>query len=278
MVMVKSLDERQKEYEKAYDIKIINRIPIIIRLDGNNFHRVTRRLEKPYCSSMLNLMAATMLAVVRDIDGAVFAYQQSDEITIVIRNDQSLETQPWHGNRVQKMASLSAAMATFEFSAAYLNLDIDERPNLAGKILFDSRVFAVPSITEVVNNLIFRQQDCIRNALNNSVHAELTKLYGKKETDKILYEKSSLEREELLQNECGINFSTHYPAAYRHGIAAYKAPKIIETEIGQITRNYWVLEKNLPKFTEERQFILDIINFGHDIFRANRDLKDHVII
>lgn len=275
--MAKSLDDRQKEYENAYDIKIINRIPIIIRIDGKNFHHVTRRLEKPYCPSMLNLMATTMLGVVREIDGAVFGYQQSDEITIVVRNDQSLETQPWYGNRVQKIVSISAALATFEFSAAYLNLDHDERPNLAGKIIFDARVFAVPTVGEVVNNLIFRQQDCIRNALNNATSAELTKLHGKKAADKILHEKSSLEREELLHSECGIVFSTHYPAAYRHGIAAYKAPRIIDTEVGQITRNRWILDRNLPKFSEDRNFALDIINFGHDIFRANRDLSSHVV-
>jgi len=122
------------------------------------------------------LMANTMIDMAKELEGCIFAYQQSDEVTFVLRNDQSLEAQPWFDNRIQKMASISGAMATDIFKDLYDSLS--ERPDLEWPALFDARAFGVPSMSEVANNLVFRQQDCIRNAVTNVVQTELAKRFG----------------------------------------------------------------------------------------------------
>ena len=270
--MTYNLGDRHKAYEAAYDQQIIRRIPVIIRVDGINFTKVTRKLQRPYCPRMMELMAQTMLATIKEIEGSVFGYQQSDEISYIIRNDQSLESEPWFGNRTQKMASVAAAKTTFHF----LNIlrQMADPPKLMGNIAFDGRVFAVPNSIEAINNLLFRQQDCTRNALTGAARAELGKKLGLKTADQLLKGKNGKDREALLQSECGIDFYHHFPAAFRHGIGAYKIPKIFTTNDGQqITRQRWALDLNLPKFNESK-IISGILDSGKDIFRAERDLEE----
>lgn len=267
--MVLTLGDRQKEYEFVYDYKITKRIPIIIRTDGRAFSRLTKKLPRPYCTKMQHLMADTMLEVCKQMEGAVFAYQQSDEITYILKNDQSHETEPWFDNRVQKIASVSASLATYYFNHLYSNMD--EKPNIFGRATFDARVFAVPSIIEAINNIIFRQQDCIKNSVSSASSAELSKLYGKKGAVNKLHGKNQDERKELLLKECEIDFEKHYPKSFIYGIAAYRIPKIIETENGQITRHQWALDMELPNFIDDKSFLYTILSTGKDIFRAKRD-------
>ncbi len=267
-----TLANRQKSYEEAYDHKIIRRLPVIVRVDGKNFSRLTRRLLRPYCPKLMSLMAHTMLSVVKDVEGCIFAYQQSDEITFVLRNDNTLDTEPWYGNRIQKIASISAALTTYHFNEGLR--DMDDPPGLAGPAIFDARVFAVPSLNEVVNNLIFRQQDCIRNAVTTAAQAELGNRFGRKTAASLLEERTTKDRIELLREKCDIDFNEYYPERFRFGIGAYRVPKIIQTESGQITRQRWAIDASLPEFVDNRDFVMTILNSGSDIFRAGRDLEE----
>jgi tRNA(His) 5'-end guanylyltransferase len=268
--MQESLSDRQKLYEQSYDYKIIKRLPLIIRCDGRSFHRVTKQLPRPYSPEMLNLMANTMLHAAMEIEGAVFAYHQSDEITFVVRNDQSLESEPWFQNRIQKIASIVASIITLAFTKNLFTMD--DAPKISGDATFDARVFAVPSITEAANNLIFRQQDCSKNAITGAAQAELSKIYGKKHALSMLHEKKSAEKIELLRTKCDIDYETFYPNSFRLGTAAYKVPTILRTEDGETTRNKWIIDMNIPNFVSDRNFLLNILHAGHDVFRADRDL------
>src|SRR3954468_4164279 len=101
--MFDSLGARQKDYEKPYDYMLPRRLPVIIRVNGRNFHRVTRKLDQPFCPKLLDFMGSTMLYSIMEMQGAVIGYQQSDEITFVLRNDQTLDSEPWYQNRLQKI-------------------------------------------------------------------------------------------------------------------------------------------------------------------------------
>lgn len=263
--MIDILGNRMKAYEEAYDSKIIRRLPIIIRVDGRNFSRLTQKIKRPFDPVMMDIMAHTMLHSAMEIEGTVFAYQQSDEITFVLKNDQSLESQPWFGNRVQKMIGVASSIATLAFYKYLSSLEI--KPDLVGDPIFDARVFAVPSALETVNCLIWRQQDCIRNAITNAAQAELGKKFGKKTAIKVLDQRKTYERLVILKKECNIDFDTYYPTAFRRGIAAYKIPTIFNTAGEEVSRNKWNLDKEIPIFTQDKNFLLSIINSGHDIFR-----------
>ena len=266
--MYDSLGSRQKDYEDAFDSTIIRRTPVIVRVDGRSFSRVCRKLQKPYEPLLLEAMAQTMFYVVSEMMAAVFAYQQSDEITFVLRNDQSLDSEPWYGNRIQKIASISASLATLGFNKAVANLD--KKIDLMGDALFDARVFGMPTLGEVVNNLIWRQQDCTRNAISGAAQTLLGRKFGKKTALKMLHGQSTKDKLELLQSELGIDFEEEFPRSFRMGVGAYKIPIIVPSHNGEVlTRKKWMIDWELPNFVIDRDFIYNIIFSGSDVFRAD---------
>lgn len=266
--MYDSLGDRQKDYEKAFDYEMIRRTPVIVRVDGRGFSKLTRKLQRPYEPIFLEAMAETMFYLVSEMAGAVFAYQQSDEITFVLRNDQTLDSEPWYGNRIQKLCSISAALATKGLEKALAKHET--KLPLVGDGIFDARVFAVPTISEAVNNLIWRQQDCTRNAVSNATQALLGKKIGKKTAFNLLKGKSVKDRIELLKEECEIDFFEEFPAAFKSGVGAYKMPIVIPTSTGiDSTRKKWILDWELPNFVTSRDFVYNIILTGQDVFREN---------
>lgn len=266
--MYDSLGDRQKDYEQAFDHQIIRRTPIIVRCDGRSFSRLCRKLKRPYSPRMQDAMIETMFYVVTEMAGCCFAYTQSDEITFVLRNDQSLDSEPWYGNRIQKIASVTASLATLGFNKNKEDLD------LIGDAVFDARVFGMPTVGEVCNNLIWRQKDCSRNAISTAAQTVLTAKFGKKSALKMLHGVGSAGKLDMMLEECGIDFKEEYPASYRMGIAAYKVPVIVTSEHGNETRKKWKINGDLPDFVQEREFLYNIIYNGSDVFRADNIITD----
>lgn len=133
---MQTLADRMKTYEKVSDYQLMTRCPVIVRLDGKNFSKATRLLEKPnYVFS--TLMGHTLLATIKDIGDAVFGYVNSDEITLLLKNDYNNTSQPWFNNRIQKITSIAAAMATYHFNSLK---EKDNDLKLKGMTIFDCRV------------------------------------------------------------------------------------------------------------------------------------------
>ena len=61
-------------------------------------------------------MVRTMEYLAKNIQGCVFAYQQSDEITLLLIDYQKLTSSAWFDYEIQKMCSISASMATMVFN------------------------------------------------------------------------------------------------------------------------------------------------------------------
>lgn len=258
-----SLAQRIKEYESCHDYKIIAKLPIIIRIDGKNFHRVTQNLQKPFSKEMWQLMAHTMLATATEIQGCIIGYQAWDEFTLVLRNDLTPDSEPWFDNRIQKLISSSASLATYSFKEAFDSYYPEL--NLVGPVLFDAKVFAVPNITEAVNCLIWRQQDCISNSINLVSEYELSKKLGRKDALETLKGKSEAEKKSILLEDCGVDFEEMYSSAFRRGLVAAKMP-ISPIEIKNSGQK-WALNMDLPIFTENQEFIYGILVNGKDIYR-----------
>lgn len=162
-----TLGDRMKGYEATSQSKLLRRTPVIIRLDGKAFHTWTKQLpnfdaslrEGPFSDVMHWAMTYTTQSLLNNIQNAVFAYTQSDEISILLNDWKKLETDQWFDAKVQKMASVSASMATGYFNQAVTN----ENYNFS-LALFDARVFNIPR-EEVTNYFIWRQQDATRNSI-----------------------------------------------------------------------------------------------------------------
>jgi len=258
---MKSLADIQKEYENCYDIKIMRRVPVVIRLNGRNFTKLTREVKHPFDDGFIEIMTHTLVQLCKQIDGSVFGYQFSDEITIVIKNDQAKDTDPWFGNRCQKIASGAAAIATYEFNKYFWNMS--KPPPLTGAPLFDARVFGLPNIEVVTNNLIWRQQDCVEWSISTSAYCELKKKLSRKKAQAMMTGKDLYAREQLLWDVCNIEFEEEYSNLIKRGIGCYLVPDIS-------SKKKWHVDLDLPIFSEDRDFIFNILSSGSDIFRPER--------
>ena len=103
-----SLGMRMKEYEAVSNIKVTRRMPLVMRFDGCSFHSFTKGFQKPFDDILMKTMQQTMEALCKDIQGCVFGYTQSDEITLILVDYRTLETSAWFDNKVQKMCSVGA--------------------------------------------------------------------------------------------------------------------------------------------------------------------------
>jgi tRNA(His) guanylyltransferase len=152
-------DRMKANYEDRYRIGLPRRTYTILRLDGKAFHSYTRGLERPYDRALMADMQATAEFLCGEIQGAAFAYTQSDEISVLLTDFKTESTDAWFDGNLQKMVSVSASLATGKFNALRCGTKTDR---LA---FFDSRALVIPDRTEVYNYFVWRQKDATRNSL-----------------------------------------------------------------------------------------------------------------
>lgn len=188
------IDTRMKRYELSSKSYLIPHIPAIIRIDGKAFHTFTKKIycKTPFDEDLKETMVMTMKELVDAIQGAVFAYRQSDEISILLYSGDDLNTEQWFGGNIQKIVSVSCSIATHFFNKYKEDNFMHLTRNTPA--FFDSRVFNIPK-EEVTNYFIWRQQDATQNSiqmLGRSVfsHKETENLSANKLQDKLMLEKN----------------------------------------------------------------------------------------
>ena len=265
MAVKDSLGDRMKEYyEDRAKTYLTRRTPVIIRLDGKAFHSFTKHLKKPYDKILHDTMNSTMEYLCRNIQGCKFGYTQSDEITLVLVDYDKLETDAWFGYSVQKMCSISASMATLAFNSYFkkyrdeflesvaalqdFELEADYLEALIKCMnvgaLFDSRCFNIP-MEEVVNCLIWRQQDATRNAIQMLGQCNFS--------HKELHGMSCNDIQDMLMLQKDINFN-NMPTDYKRGTCCYKREiPCTDRLIGYKTE--WIIDKDPPIFSKDREFV-----------------------
>lgn len=252
------LSDRIGSYSTSTDYKILNRLPLIITVNGRGFSKSTSLLDKPFCSKFSECMTSTMLKMCSEIEGTLFSYSFNDEIVIVARNDQHQDTAAWYDNKLQKICSVSASIATENFNRMGSEL------NLLGHGIFYSHIFPVPTLAEAINTLVFKQQQNFYLSIQSACLYELLKHYNKNTIKEMLNDLSVDEKIDLLRQECGVNFND-YPIAFRRGVATYKVPKVVN----DVMKNKWIINSDLPIFTKDQSFLGNIFRNGADIFRTD---------
>jgi len=207
------LGERMKgQYEHRTRFFVPRRTYTIIRLDGKAFHTYTRGLTKPFDVDLYKDMDEAIIAMLPHIQGAVFAYTQSDEISVLVTDFALPTTSAWFDGNIQKMASVSSSIITAEFNRQRLiracGIESGDKYRKTPLAYFDSRVFTIPDRTEVMNYFIWRNQDCVRNAVSMVAQSEFP--------HKELQGKSTPEMQEMLFTKKGINWS-EYDESLKNG-------------------------------------------------------------
>lgn len=98
----------------------MRRTPVIIRVDGRAFHTFTKGFQKPFDDVLVRVMQDTMKYLCENIQGCVFGYTQSDEITLILIDYKKLNSEAWFDYEVQKMCSIVASMATMAFNRFFM--------------------------------------------------------------------------------------------------------------------------------------------------------------
>lgn len=253
------LKDRIISYQNNTDYRILEKLPLIIKINGRNFSKVTSLLNKPYDSKFAEGMTSVLFKLCSEVEGVLFGYYYNDEIIILCQNDQNNETEPWFNNKIQKISSVTASMGTI-----YFNNYIKHYPlNIIGDPIFSSQIFGVPNIAEAINAIIFYQQQNFHISIQSACFYELLKKYDKNMIREMLSGLNIDEKIDLLNRECEIKFN-EYPLSFKRGIACYRIPDIGENGI----KSKWVINGDLPIFTKEQSFLTNIVkNNGVDIFR-----------
>jgi tRNA(His) 5'-end guanylyltransferase len=251
-----SLGDRMKSYEKTFSHNYPIRMPLILRFDGVHFHSMVKRwkCDKPFDDRLIAAMQYTALTLCKTIPGAQVAYVQSDEITLLIRDDMTNQSQPVFDKKINKMMSVFAARASNAFNFAFFDETLSSvaHEHLAE---FDCRGYVVPE-QEIINSFIWRQQDATRNAIQMLARSYFS--------HKQLHKKSCDEIQEMLFSEHHINYndtSTHL----KRGSCIIKTNKEVPVkkwDSGKLiasgemtTRSSWSVDVEIPIFTKDRTYI-----------------------
>lgn len=196
----KNLEDKCLYYRGLTDYKLLPNSNIIVMLDGKNFSSLIKNnFKKPFDDDFINMMNKTAQFLCNNVQGVKFAYVQSDEISLLITDYDTPETDIFFGGRLCKIQSILASLATSEFNRWFIRNRIFDKDNWSGVTIadldqelcdiklaqFDCKVWPVPSQNDAYAWFLYRQIDCIRNSKQQFAQAYCShkELVGK-DTDK----------------------------------------------------------------------------------------------
>ena len=198
---------RMKVYEHVAnkDVLIPN-LPVIVRLDGNNFSKFTKGLERPYDEKFSNLMQETTKFLVEYFNKCIVGYTQSDEITLVFYNTYNDPVE--FSGRIQKLCSIIASKCTCFFALKALEILPEKNIGVDNFPVFDCRIWNVPNWIEASNTILWREVDATKNSIQMAAQTHLPKnrVHGIKNN----------EVQKILLEEADINWND-YPDSFKKG-------------------------------------------------------------
>lgn len=227
------IGERFKAVENDWRATLPSNVFTVIRVDGRAFHTWTRGSDKPFDPRISQAMDDAAVALCQDIPGALCAYVQSDEASIVASDLGTANAQHWFGGVTQKIASVSASVATCAFNQSHPEA-------FARPAMFDARVFPLSTVGDVADYLWWRQSDARRNAVSMMAHHHLGK--------KAIMHVGTADRIEMLtaagvtMNDCELGDQNGRLVApeSRTEPVTFTHRRTGETSTTDVTRRYWV--------------------------------------
>lgn len=219
-----SLKEKCNYYRSLTDYKLLPNSYVIAMIDGRSFSKMIKnRFKKPFDNEFIDMMNETAVYVAKNIQGCKFAYTQSDEISFVIYDDDTADSDSFFGYRICKLQSIIASLATAKFNQLMtLHLldtpcsqdDMKQIVSDMGLCQFDCKVWNVPSFNDMFAWLLYRQIDCIRNSKQQAAQTYLS--------HKQLIGLHTDEQIKLLKDFRGIDWNTEYNDGEKYGRFIYK--------------------------------------------------------
>lgn len=240
-------DRIKNNYENRAKTYLLRRTPVIVRIDGRAFHTLTKKFDKPFDTVFGMAMQMTMEDLCRETAGVIVGYVQSDEISIVLQDYATKQTDAFFDYAVQKISSVMAGMATMYFNRNFAKL-VAQQGKLGVDTLkyfdknlnllmgsFDARCFNIPK-EEVINYMIWRQND----ASKNSVQMLARSLFSHKELQGLNL--AQLQDKMVLEKDVNWNDLDIWK---KRGACCVRDSE---------TRK-WKIDRAIPIFTEDRDYI-----------------------
>jgi tRNA(His) 5'-end guanylyltransferase len=151
------------------------------------------------------MMNETAKFLCNNVQGCKLAYVQSDEISLLITDYDTPDTDILFGGRLCKIQSILASMATSEFNRQFIlynlsdKLDVgfkdvsfDDVYNLIEKMKmaqFDCKAWVVPNENDAYAWFLYRNIDCVRNSKQQTAQTWCShkELMGKDTDEQIEY-------------------------------------------------------------------------------------------
>ena len=200
-------------------------------------------------------------------------YCQSDEISLLLIDYQTLNSQAFFDYEVQKICSITASMATMAFNKSFsynvqdfgydccdgtigkeVNVGREEDYHRFETVymkklhnaMFDCRCFNIPK-EEVANYFYWRQLDATRNSIQMVGQANFS--------HKELQGKSCNAIQDMLHEQRGINWND-LPTYQKRGSCCIKTGETVN----DVVRHKWIIDNDIPIFTGDgRQYIEKLI-------------------
>lgn len=204
-----ALGQRMKRYEEVANGQLlIPELPLYARIDGRHFSKLTKNLGYPFKDLpaekrsyvFAQLMQLTAHGLMEEFKCDI-AETHSDEISLGWKN---IKTAPFDGKYfklVSNIASYAGMLFERNISIFYEGRDnitfsdteLEDVKKLSeARPSFDCRIVQLPDLMELTNCFVWRQNDCIRGAINQYAQRWFT--------HKELLGKSQDERIEMLSN------------------------------------------------------------------------------
>ena len=263
----KSLKDKCEYFRSLTDYKLLPNSYVIAMLDGRSFSKLIKnKYKKPFDERFMGYMNSVAEYLCKNIQGAKLAYVQSDEISILITDFDSPETDSPFGYRICKLQSILASMASGKFNQLvaidalkdsrqdYENLPFSdpwECVELMKLAEFDCKVWNAPDWNTAFCHFLWRQNDCTRNSKQQAAQTYLphNELMGRN-TDKQI---------ELLKEKCCIDWND-YSDGEKYGRLIYREQEVFVDEVSGLdyVRNLWKTHEATP-FGKDDSIIRSLI-------------------
>lgn len=203
-----------KKYEQFSQIKVVEDIPLILRVDGRSFSKYTKqlKLKKPFDERLRDIFIEVSKDLINEFNPE-YVFLFSDEINILFNEA------PFNG-RIEKIDSVISSYITSSFMKHLCinqnNFDVDIFSLKPAS--FDCRI--IQTSTKVKQYFKWRQDEAWRNCLNGYAQYVLNKNHSSKETSELLYKLKKSDIHELLF-ENGINIAK-VPTWQKRGVCINK--------------------------------------------------------
>ena len=246
-------DRKMRKFEESVDEYIPSDVFMVARLDGHKFSKKTIDLgyKKPFDIDFHHMMQHILTTLMKESGfKIIYGYTQSDEISLLFaQNEQAFN------RKTRKYNSLLAADASAEASLY-----------LQKKVVFDCRMIPLPTIDDVYDYFLWRQEDSYRNSINGYCYwtsRNMDKMSPRKTTS-LLNQKDMKWKYEFLKDH-NIHFNM-VPAWQRFGcgMAFHKVTKHgynpITKETHPCVRRVLETFDILPTNNAYTQFLIEIID------------------